>query len=461
MVASHCAPTAGGRGHNCLDHIWDLHRSGYGQRDAVGSLDGAAVFVVACEHCHDDASRVNNLVSCRTNAQRVKRGDLEDARRCWADGACCSWFANPCVTRGQTERVARGSPILASRKSKSSRSLLTEKLQFAADRPVEPGLLETLYCDTCKADAGKNLWVRGDYRTITSLAKDALIRSGVAESWSVVPPLRGRPVTYFATAGTGLTVTAPPVFLPLGSREETPRGSTPQSSGAPHRSPTPFDSGAASVVHQDAFEDSEFVVVDCFPHIICPLSYALCSTHPFHAGDCPRNWVFEGSADHGTTWVTLRAHVNDASIGNGCDFAMFDIPPISIARQATFASTSTFPSMELKRDGSLKATDTATIDAPVRFCGSMFRIRLTGPNAAGTTSLQVGALELYGRALVRGQVRAVDTSATAHEDEAEEDITSAVVFGCEDPVVPSCFKKLANFSGMTPLSSLPPPPVAA
>jgi hypothetical protein len=355
---------------------------------------------------------------------------------------------------GQTERIARGSPILASRKSK----LLAEKLQFAADRPVVPGLLETLYADTRRADVGRNLWVRGDYRTITSLAKDALIRNGVAESWSVVPPPRGRPVTYFATSGTGL-VAMPPSLVGQ-SREETPRGSTPQASGSPHRSPSPFDGiGSLSVVHHDACEDSEFIVIDCFPHILCPMSYAVCSTHPFHAGECPRNWVFEGSADHGTTWVTLRTHVNDASIGQGCDFAVFDIPPIPSARANPFASTTIFPSMELKGEGSMRGNDTS-IDAPSRFCGSMFRIRLTGPNAAGTTSLQVGALELYGRALVRGQIRNVDPSAQP-EDDPTEDITSAAVFGCGDPVVPSFVTQLLNRGPTVPFGPLPQPPVAA
>jgi hypothetical protein len=115
--------------------------------------------------------------------------------------------------------------------------------------------------------------------------------------------------------------------------------------------------------------------------------------------------------------------------------------------------------MELKGEDSMRANDTS-IGAPSRFCGSMFRIRLTGPNAAGTTSLQVGALELYGRALVRGQIRAVDPSAQP-EDDLTEDITSAAVFGCGDPVVPSFVTQLLNRGPTVPFGPLPQPPVAA
>lgn len=449
-----------------------VHALQCGQGTTVLTLDGASIGqdtanVMLSEVSTEPpclSSLVSTVMSMRPESTTLY---LVDRTPKGSDEASWRMYA----VAGQTERVARGSPILASRKSKAARQLLTEKLQFAADRPVEPGLLETMFADTCRADIGKNLWVRGDYRTITSLAKDALIRSGAAEAWAVMPPPRGHPVAYFATSGsnTASMTTLPAAMLgqSQAAYDETPRGSAtpPQSGPQPPRSPSPFDgmSGAASVVHHDALDDSEFVVVDCFPHILCPVSYALCSVHPFHAGECPRSWVFEGSADHGTTWVTLRHHVNDVSIGNGCDFAIFDVPPVVSSRPAPFASTSTFPSMEIKSEGSMRAVDAATTDVVSRFCGSMFRVRLTGPNAAGTMSLQVGALELYGRALVRGQVRSLtdDDAQSEHNDATDEDITPAAVFGCVSPTQPLFLNELTRRGPIPPTGPLPPPPAAA
>lgn len=344
---------------------------------------------------------------------------------------CCESTWRMYALASQSERLARGSPILAARKTPKSRQLLSERLQFSVDRPAEPGLLETLYTDTCNADIHRNLWVRGDYRTVTSPIKETLPKKSKSiERWSVIPKPRGEPTVYFCTAGRHAGPSDIPTSLPQDS-EETPRSVSARCPAADEETICTADAGAGD----------EYVVIDCYPHILCPTSYALCSVHPFHAGECPRSWVLEGSADHGATWVVLREHINDMSIGFGCDFAVFDIPPVLSQLPPSFSA-------------SASTADERSMQS--RFCGSMFRVRLTGPNAAGTKALQVGALEFYGRALVRGQNRA----AAADAEETEDD-TRAAVFGCLEPTIPPSLQAFTGRQGIPTMGALPPPPVPA
>jgi hypothetical protein len=94
-----------------------------------------------------------------------------------------------------------------------------------------------------------------------------------------------------------------------------------------------------------------------------------------HGGYTPRNWVLEGSNDDGETFIELRRHTNDDSLLQATDFAVFDIPQVTYRNMATHEMVTR------------------------RFVGSLFRIRITGPNNLNTLHLQCGALEFYGRAL--------------------------------------------------------------
>ena len=108
--------------------------------------------------------------------------------------------------------------------------------------------------------------------------------------------------------------------------------------------------------------DGPWAALDFRPCVAVVAAYSMSSTHPIHVGAAPRHWRFEGSLD-GVRWTTLRTHDNDAAIGG------------KTGTMATWAVAATEPV-------------------------SLVRVVATGPNACGTTALQVSAIELYGRTIV-------------------------------------------------------------
>lgn len=415
----------------------------------------------------------------------------------------------------QFKRLARGHPILASQRTGTSSFLLAERLQFSADRP-SGGLLEVLRGD----QQPHGLWLPSMLRTTVS----SVLNEKVKPLDVIVPPL-GQSIPFFSTADPDAkvdeiarpqTAQGSPLkaSLLLAGRPPSGMGMTarPTSAGSSAASPIsrPTSGGQSKQFRSARLQASgEWVSIDVSPHIICPFSYALVSVHPFHAGDAPRHWVLEGSGDGGVSWTVLCSHVDDRSISGSSDFAIFDIPPVTVQRPSLpdvavpIHEDPADDSKHLQRQGSFSSSQSFAVEPDVteRFCGSQFRIRSTGKNARSKSNLQIAGIEFYGRLLAVGRMQqsshvgtpasqrtptashrstpmqpalgaeqVVSSAATPRSSTSmqntprsgrDEELTSASVFGARAaPMLGGSLERFVGKKCFPPFTSLPPPPVA-
>lgn len=353
--------------------------------------------------------------------QRVVASCPEDSTLYWVGcnpSGCTEATWQQAARAKQLSRNSRSSPRIAATMStnpKRALYLLTERLQFASDRP-DCGLLELLRRDKTKAQP---MWVASQLRCCASNLARGGEKDDVAQKMpDLVPRPLGFPSPYV-------------VALPKDKDEINDDG--------------------------DDMPQSAFVTIDVSPHILAPTSYAIASIHPFHSGEAPRNWVLEGSADHGETWTTLRSHCADECIGHGSDFAVFDIPLVSSIQTTVCPPVASQSRVNggANHRSSLEYGSSGELVFTSRFCGSMFRVRATGPNAMGTLSLQVASIELYGRLLTCG-VRAKVCDDGDEDDDSR--VTHASVFGSESSSPPSVAPPHLSTLRLAQFSPIPPPP---
>jgi hypothetical protein len=185
-----------------------------------------------------------------------------------------------------------------------------EKLSFVTDCP--PGLLQWTL-------ANKVVDSPVEYLTTAS--------SQCTRQAANLVHCQGQALPFFQTKGSqefisGAAAPTAAVSLPLPTTSD-PFASTqtPQSDALtiplPAADGAPVEGGA------------EWVCLDFRPWVITPESYALASYHPIQQGPVPRNWELQCSMD-GSTWRTLRSHVEDDTISGDSDFGVWDIPPVNL-----------------------------------------------------------------------------------------------------------------------------------